>query len=326
MNTLEFTKRTKRFLEKKEPFFFLINFDKSIKHVYSYKEALERGILFNIKGNTNFDQSKRNFKPLHNPLLDVNPFPFKSYMNGFEKVVQHLKKGNSFLVNLTFPSKIISPIHLESVFWNANAPYKLLFQDQFVCFSPECFIRIQDDHVFSYPMKGTVDATLEGAAASLMDNSKEKQEHHTIVDLIRNDLSMIARNVTLTKFRYLEKIKTAKGEIWQTSSEIRGQLPPDWKENFGELLLKMLPAGSISGAPKTQTLNIIESAENYKRGYYTGIFGIFDGNTIDTGVAIRFIEKKENTFWYKSGGGITHQSNVKEEYIELIKKIYIPTI
>ena len=85
----------------------------------------------------------------------------------------------------------------------------------------------------------------------LINNAKEQHEHHTIVDLIRNDLSMVSRNVTVTKFRYLEKIKTTKREIWQTSSEIRGRLFHNWEENFADLLLRMLPAGSISGAPKT---------------------------------------------------------------------------
>ena len=88
----------------------------------------------------------------------------------------------------------------------------------------------------------------------------------------------------------------------------------------------MLPAGSISGAPKTKTVSIIKEAENYERGFYTGVFGVFDGANIDSAVAIRFIEQKNGEFWYKSGGGITHQSNVKEEYIELLKKIYVPTL
>ena len=326
MSHIKFIDRTKRFLEKGEPFFFIVNFEKSKAHAYTYAEAHEQGILFDINGKTNIQSNKNNIQAPATPPIEVEPFPFKSYLQGFEKVVQNLKMGNSFLVNLTFPSKIISPLTLESIYWKANAPYKLLFKDKFVCFSPECFIKIKNGFVHSYPMKGTIDASLEGAPDALMNSHKEQQEHHTIVDLIRNDLSMISRDVTVKKFRYLEKIKTAKGDIWQTSSEIRGKLEDGWQKDFGPLLLKMLPAGSISGAPKPQTLKIINEAENYQRGYYTGVFGIFDGNSIDSGVAIRFIESKEDGFWYKSGGGITHQSNVKEEYIELINKIYIPTV
>ena len=325
MAHVDLIEKTTRFLNHKEPFFFIVNFDKSKAHAFTFREAFKKGVLFDINGKSNVPEAEKTKVPSVVPI-EVNPFPFNSYLNGFEKVVQNLKMGNSFLVNLTFPSKIISPLNLESVFWNANARYKLLLKNEFVCFSPESFIKIKDGYIYSYPMKGTIDAGLKEAADVLMNSPKEQQEHHTIVDLIRNDLSMVARDVTVRKFRYLEKIKNPKGEIWQTSSEIRGKLFENWQENFGNLLLKMLPAGSISGAPKPQTLKIISEAENYERGFYTGIFGIFDGNTIDCGVAIRFIERNNNEFWYKSGGGITHQSNVKEEYIELINKIYIPTI
>lgn len=321
----QFSNKTYGFLENKEPFFFIVNFDKSKALVYSFDEALKNNILFDINGVTN--SSTLTLKDFGTPApIVVDPFPFQSYMEGFEKVVQNLKAGNSFLVNLTFPSKIISPITLKSVYHKAKAKYKLLFKDSFVCFSPECFVRIEKDHIYSYPMKGTIDATLENAERMLMDNPKEQQEHYTIVDLIRNDLSMVAREVEVTKFRYLDKIKTANGDILQTSSEIRGKLQENWESQFASLLMNMLPAGSISGAPKPKTLDIISEAENYERGFYTGVFGVFDGRNVDSAVAIRFIEKQNEEFWYKSGGGITHQSNVKEEYIELIKKIYVPVI
>lgn len=325
MEHTDFIEKTTRFLADKEPFFFMVNFDKSKAHAYTFSEALKKGILFDINKISNIKNTTRE-KANSVPQIEVDPFPFKSYLEGFEKVVQNLKMGNSFLVNLTFPSKLTSPLDLKSVFLRAHASYRLLYKQQFVCFSPECFIKIKDGYIYSYPMKGTIDAALDNAADELMNNIKEQQEHHTIVDLIRNDISMVAREVTVTKFRYLEKIKTANGEIWQTSSEIRGKLHKNWQKDFAQLLLKMLPAGSISGAPKPQTLKIIDEAEKYHRGYYTGVFGIFDGKSIDSGVAIRFIEKENNEFWYKSGGGITHQSNVKEEYIELINKIYIPTV
>ena len=87
----------------------------------------------------------------------------------------------------------------------------------------------------------------------------------------------------------------------------------------------MLPAGSISGAPKPKTLEIIRSVEADFRGYYTGVYGYFDGQNLDSAVAIRFLEKQENKFFYRSGGGVTSQSNCSEEYQELLDKIYVPT-
>jgi para-aminobenzoate synthetase component 1 len=101
-------------------------------------------------------------------------------------------------------------------------------------------------------------------------------------------------------------------------------LENDWREHLGDILQALLPAGSISGAPKKSTLDIIESVEKYERGFFSGVFGIFDGQNFDSGVMIRFIEKSENSFFYKSGGGITLDSDARMEYEELQDKIYLP--
>jgi para-aminobenzoate synthetase component 1 len=135
---------------------------------------------------------------------------------------------------------------------------------------------------------------------------------------------MISNSVSVEKYRYIEKIKTHKGEILQTSSEIVGLLPDDWQSTFGESLLRLLPAGSISGAPKQKTCEIIRENELSPRGYYTGVFGIFDGASIDSAVAIRYIENQDGRYHFRSGGGITALSNVEDEYEELIQKIYVP--
>jgi para-aminobenzoate synthetase component 1 len=87
-----------------------------------------------------------------------------------------------------------------------------------------------------------------------------------------------------------------------------------------------LPAGSISGAPKKKTVEIIKDAEGYERGYFTGIFGIFDGKDLDSSVMIRFIESIDSKLCYKSGGGITFMSKPELEYQEMIDKVYVPII
>ena len=81
-------------------------------------------------------------------------------------------------------------------------------------------------------MKGTIDATLPDAENRLLQNHKETCEHYTIVDLIRNDLNIVATRVQVKRFRYVEKIHTSQGEILQTSSEISGQLPDGWQNTF----------------------------------------------------------------------------------------------
>ena len=88
----------------------------------------------------------------------------------------------------------------------------------------------------------------------------------------------------------------------------------------------MLPAGSISGAPKEKTVEIIQEVEGQPRGYYTGVFGIFDGASLDTAVMIRFIEQSDGEMFFRSGGGITTLSCADDEYQELLEKIYVPTV
>jgi para-aminobenzoate synthetase component 1 len=85
----------------------------------------------------------------------------------------------------------------------------------------------------------------------------------------------------------------------------------------------LLPAGSISGAPKKRTLEIIREAEGEPRGYYTGVFGIFDGQNLDSAVMIRFIEQSEKGLLYRSGGGITNLSQPEAEYQEMLDKVYL---
>ena len=209
----------------------------------------------------------------------------------------------------------------------------------FVCFSPETFVRIKGGRIYSYPMKGTLDASLPNAEKLLMEDQKEAEEHATIVDLIRNDLSRVAEDVRVDKYRYIDVLHTNKGNILQTSSEISGRLPEDYPHHLGEILDAQLPAGSITGAPKDKTMQIIQEAEGYDRGFYTGIMGIYDQGELNSAVMIRFIEEEEvfpsktenrmnyeaiRKLYFKAGGGITSKSDCRKEYEEVIQKIYLP--
>jgi para-aminobenzoate synthetase component 1 len=173
-------------------------------------------------------------------------------------------------------------------------------------------------------MKGTIDASLPDAENTILRDEKEMAEHATIVDLLRNDLSMVAEEVRVTNYRYVERINTMQQDLLQVSSEITGRLPVDYKQHLGDILFALLPAGSICGAPKIRTLDIISQAEGYDRGFYTGVCGYFDGESLDSAVMIRFLEQTDNGLVYKSGGGITFQSELDKEYEELIQKVYVP--
>ena len=306
------------------PFLIIIDYELENFHIEKFDEAYDKGIIFNIRGISNAPEL--NSYPDKNFQFKLSPISFEAYETAFSFVRKNIIHGNSFLLNLTFPTMISTDLSLQQIFYTSTAPYKVLFKDQFVVFSPETFVRIYNDHIYSYPMKGTMDAEVPGAEKILLENEKEYREHITIVDLIRNDLSIISKDVSLIKFRYIDRIKTHKNELLQLSSEIRGKLPESWRSDLGNILIKLLPAGSISGAPKKKTVEIIAEAEGQKRGYFTGIFGIFDGRKFDSGVMIRYIEKTKNAYQFRSGGGITGNSNPQDEYNEMIEKVYVPII
>jgi para-aminobenzoate synthetase component 1 len=199
-----------------------------------------------------------------------------------------------------------------------------MWKDRFVVFSPESFVRIKDGVISSFPMKGTIDAGLPDAREVLLNNAKELAEHNTIVDLIRNDLSIMAKQVRVERFRYIDTIRTNFKDLLQVSSEIAGVLETGYASRIGDILFSMLPAGSVSGAPKKRTLEIIREAEVSPRGYYTGVMGRFDGRDLDSGVMIRFIEQTPKGLVFRSGGGITCFSDPRSEYNEMVDKVYVP--
>jgi len=303
-----------------KPFFFIIDFDKNKPQVYALNEMPDN-IAFAVPG---FGRQIHETVSPTDFYFHAFPPAFDVYKPAFVKVLNEINLGNSYLLNLTFQSKIETSLSLKQIFDGSRAKYKLFFKDEFVVFSPETFVQIKDGIITSCPMKGTIDASIPDAVSVLLHDEKETAEHNTIVDLIRNDLSLVSEDVVVKKFKNIEKLHTHKGDLLQMSSEITGHLPENYKGHLGEILLEILPAGSISGAPKKKTIQIIHETENYQRGYYTGIFGYFDGTNLDSAVMIRFIEKQGNALYFKSGGGITSMSEAKKEYEELIQKIYVP--
>ena len=307
-------------------------------------------------------------------IWQIEPPLYEDYERSFNIVKSNIMAGNSYLTNLTCRVPVSCNLSLEEIFHRAKGKYKLLLRRKrtqaedkahlkeenieenltpFVCFSPETFVRIKGGRIYSYPMKGTLDASLPNAEKQLMEDRKEAAEHATIVDLIRNDLSRVAENVRVDKYRYIDVLHTNKGDILQTSSEISGRLPEDYPHHLGEILDAQLPAGSITGAPKDKTMQIIQEAEGYDRGFYTGIMGIYDHGELNSAVMIRFIEeetspvdfetdgeknfkakegkasegkepKANRKLYFKAGGGITSKSDCRKEYEEVIQKIYLP--
>lgn len=367
-----------------EPFLFVINYQGDKAFIRLLSDINPEECLFDFEGRGNLShvwketwKEETSEKEISETTWQIEPPLYEDYERSFNIVKSNIMAGNSYLTNLTCRVPVSCNLSLEEIFHRAKGKYKLLLRRKrtqaedkahlkeenteenltpFVCFSPETFVRIKGGRIYSYPMKGTLDASLPNAEKQLMEDRKEAAEHATIVDLIRNDLSRVAEDVRVDKYRYIDVLHTNKGDILQTSSEISGRLPEDYPHHLGEILDAQLPAGSITGAPKDKTMQIIQEAEGYDRGFYTGIMGIYDQGELNSAVMIRFIEEEtspvdfetdgEKNFkasegkgdeasegkrdeasrklYFKAGGGITSKSDCRKEYEEVIQKIYLP--
>ena len=333
-----------------EPFLFVINYQGDKAFIRLLSDINPEECLFDFEGRGNLSHAwKETWKEgtseeeISETTWQIEPPLYEDYERSFNIVKSNIMAGNSYLTNLTCRVPVSCNLSLEEIFHRAKGKYKLLLRRKrnltpFVCFSPETFVRIKGGRIYSYPMKGTLDASLPNAEKQLMEDRKEAAEHATIVDLIRNDLSRVAENVRVDKYRYIDVLHTNKGDILQTSSEISGRLPEDYRQHLGEILDAQLPAGSITGAPKDKTMQIIHEAEGYDRGFYTGIMGIYDQGELNSAVMIRFVEEEASPsktekgknpevsreLYFKAGGGITSKSDCRKEYEEVIQKIYLP--
>lgn len=319
--------------KNKLPFLFIIDFDLKQPLLWRLNEVNSSEILYKINNQKNYQIAENQIINSQKSIeFEKQPFNFELYKQAFDLVKQNLLWGNSYLLNLSAPTLIKTNLSLKGIFLKSQAKYKIWYKDEWVCFSPEKFIQIQNGKIASFPMKGTIDADIMNAEAIILADEKELAEHNTIVDLIRNDLNRVSKKVKVEKFRYIDRIKTNFKTLLQVSSKIVGEVGEEYPANIGTLLMKLLPAGSISGAPKKKTVEIIHQAEsvfkiegqNYQRNYYTGVCGFFDGQNLDAGVMIRFIEKIGGNLYFKSGGGITVFSEAAYEYKEMLDKVYLP--
>ena len=324
----EIINRLNRMAEDNEPFLFVINYAGTEAYIQKVSAINSDECLYDFEGETNAALTCSG--SLKEPKWKVKPPMYEEYEQIFNVVKSSILAGDSYLANLTCKVAVDCDLSLDDIFLRAKGKYKLMLKakgcmdNQFVCFSPETFVRIKGGRIYSYPMKGTLDASLPNAEQTLLTDTKEAAEHATIVDLIRNDLSRVADNVRVDRYRYIDVIHTNKGDILQTSSEISGKLPSGYTKHIGDILNAILPAGSITGAPKTKTVEIIHEAEGYDREYYTGVMGIYRNGELNSAVMIRFLEQDGGNMYFKAGGGITSKSDCRKEYEEVLQKIYLP--
>jgi para-aminobenzoate synthetase component 1 len=324
------------------PFLFVLDHDLQMPMVHRLDEIDASRLLYDLRGFTNAPPP--NVVPrLDWGLFDIKPPPSDAYAKAFSIARLAFLDGESYLLNLTASSAVQYTPRLAELFPHLQAPYRLWVDgsligresDGFLVFSPECFVRIEGLRITTFPMKGSLrctEATRETATEILLSDEKEAAEHVTVVDLLRNDLSRVATDVRVPEYRYPESIPLPDGILLQTSSRIEGDMEPGWPRRIGQILSSLLPAGSVTGAPKERTCQHIRSAENmlgHTRGFYTGVFGIFDGTSVDSAVMIRFLEDRGPTEkgrhgLFKSGGGLTVLSECRREEEEMQAKIALP--
>ena len=305
--------------KRREPCFFVVDFDKTHFHIEPLDDPSGK-VWYDVDG-VGYDAPLLTKTKI---ALHKKPISKERYTHAFNEVIEQIKSGNTYLLNLTFPTKLDGTLSLEQLYHASDAPFRCMMKDTFVCFSPERFIKIYREAIHTYPMKGTIDAAIPHAKGIILSDPKEMAEHVMVVDLLRNDLSMIASHVCVQQFRYVEKIKAGEKELLHVSSEVTGLMHQGWQDRLGDIFDRVLPAGSITGTPKKKTVEIIKAVEGYERGFFTGVFGIYDGENVDSAVMIRYIEKSEDGYVYKSGGGITLESDVNAEYQEMCDKVYVP--
>lgn len=306
---------------QRTPFLFIIDYEMS-EGLLIENPMAQSEILFHFNGIGNTPTIATSSQKAE---LTISPIPIEEYQSKFDIVQQGLKSGEIDVVNLTVKTSISTSINCREIFMRSQSPYRIYVPGKFVCFSPERFVKIDNGKISSNPMKGTIDASVANAEQAILNDSKEIVEHTSTTKLIVEELSSIAKNIAVKRFRYIDRIELSNKTLLQVSSEVEGDLPNEYMERMGDIIFSLLPAGSITGSPKLKAEEYIRLAEGQSRGFYCGIAGYFDGKVLDSAVLIRFIEgDQKGDLHFRSGGGITSQSICQKEYQEVLDKIYLP--
>ena len=292
-----------------------VEYEKALKRLNSIKELLHTG-------KKSFEGGKL--------LGEVTPlFSRKEFSKMIGKTKHHIKEGDIFQIVLSnrlqanFEGSLFDTYR---VLRTVNpSPYMFYFSGtdvEVAGASPETLVKLEDGILHTFPLAGTrprgksekEDKELE---TELLADEKELAEHNMLVDLGRNDLGKISKfgSVVVEKFHSIERYS----HVMHIGSTVRGEIRPEY--DALNALEAVLPAGTLSGAPKIRACQLIEELENNKRGIYGGAIGYIDftGN-MDTCIAIRLAYKKNGKVFIRSGAGIVADSDPDKEYMESINK------
>ena len=287
--------------------------EKSIDNIYERIKYKDINLNISLDKNTEFTSN----------------FSREEYINSVKKVKEYIKEGHTYIANLTqrfscdFNSDPFDTyISLRSINKAPFSCYLNLEGFQIISSSPERFLKVFNNKVETGPIKGTRPRGKdkledEKNKKELLNSEKDKSELLMIVDLERNDLSKVCKpfSVKVTELFKLEEYAT----VFHLVSTVIGELNED--VSSVKCIRECFPGGSITGAPKIRSMEIIEELEDLRRGIYTGAIGYFDlrGNC-DFNIVIRTILAKDNKAYFGVGGGITIESEEEMEYEETLDK------
>ncbi|MGN4782410.1 aminodeoxychorismate synthase component I [Bacillus cereus group sp. MYBK217-2] len=251
------------------------------------------------------------------------------FMKAVECIQEYIGAGDVFQVNLSTRQERTLQTHPLEIYTSLReinpSPYMgylELGDFQIVSGSPELLIKKQGTEVSTRPIAGTRSRGAdeqedEELARELIENEKERAEHVMLVDLERNDLGRVCKygTVEVDEFMVIEKYS----HVMHIVSNVRGEVEED-KDAF-DLVKAVFPGGTITGAPKIRTMEIIEELEPVRRGIYTGSIGWigYSGDT-ELNIVIRTLLAKDGKAHVQAGAGIVIDSNPENEYKESLKK------
>lgn len=263
-------------------------------------------------------------------LGEVTPlFNKEQYCQMVEKAKKHIFEGDIFQIVLS--NRLSAPykgslLDTYRVLRTINpSPYMFYFSGtdvEVAGASPETLVKLEDGVLHTFPLAGTrprgkFTAEDEALEKELLADEKELAEHNMLVDLGRNDLGKISKfgTVQVEKLHSIERYS----HVMHIGSTVRGEI--DDKHDAIDAINAVLPAGTLSGAPKIRACQLIGDLENNKRGIYGGAIGYIDfAGNMDTCIAIRLVYKKNDRVFVRSGAGIVADSDPEKEFQECLNK------
>ncbi len=304
-----------------------INFEFEFQKIFTAQTQLypaAKATVFILKKfdffNWNESISKLNFSRIKESLRFTPKVEKKEFIEKTIAIVNEIKKGRIYQANLTAALVCKTKEKSEDLF----AHFQNYFRGQYkaflplktvnvLSFSPELFLRQENQVLRTMPIKGSLDQNKD-FASELIQNTKEDAELSMIVDLLRNDLNSISEKFSSKVILHRQRMQL--GYIQHTYSEIEVRS----ESNLCHVLEKTFPGGSISGCPKKESLKVIQEVESIKRQVYTGSIGWWQGNDFCLSIAIRSFIHHEDNLFYHAGCGIVHDSNPEAEWNEFLLK------